>query len=673
MARTQQELQRQLEGLIAERKPIQRSFAIDPTKRRTTEGDNPVETFEFAFSSETPVLQYHWDLGRYYEILDHSPGACNLERLNSGGAVLVCHDRYDQVGVIEEARIDSDLVGRSDIRFSQSVRGKEIRQDVVDKIRTNCSVRYIAEEMVLEKTGQNGAPDTYRVTKWTPVEISIEPIPADITVGQGRTATETTTDAGQEPPARANSQTTTQERTAMEPKETTTNTPAPAVNPDVARVADIVAMGEMVGETEFARELALEGKNLQEARTAILEKKRAAQKATTPAPEAPSTVAARTEGKSGRVEVVQRYQKLKVFQGEGAAERAFRFGQWFLAGPCGRFAENSPMIQRAKQYAKEHGIQMQRAHTESVNEDGGFTVPVEFSNDIIDSKESFGVIRRHAKIEPMAAETKIVPRRTRGLSFYAAGETDAATESKKGWDAVTLVAKKWLCLAKISSELQEDSIVSMADDLANEMGYAATELEDNLGFNADGTSTYHGIRGIRHKLLNLSATRANIAGLVVGSGNLWSELLLTDFEKVVALLPQYADTPNAKWFCHKTFYWNVMVKLILASGGVTGMEVEGARARRFLGYDVEISQVLPRVEANDHIPVLFGDLRKGTKLGDRRDLTIKLSEHSSFENDELDILGSIRNDFVAHDVGNQSATAADRVPGPIVGLLTAAS
>jgi HK97 family phage major capsid protein len=670
MARTQSEIN----DLVATRKPVERTFTMDPARRRTAEGDD-VETFEFAFSSETPVHQYFG-----LEILDHSPGACNLERLNSGGALLVCHDRYDQVGVVEEARIDKDKMGRADIRFSKSVRGQEIRQDVVDRVRRNCSVRYIVDEMVLESANKNG-PDTYRVTKWTPVEISIEPIPADITVGEGRTAAELTPQilpitkpaASEEPTPRTNSHTTTQERTAMEP--TTTTTPAAAIipNPEVARVADIVAIGEMVGDTEFARELALEGKTLVEARTAILAKRRAAQAATVPPAETPATVAARTESGAARVQVVQRYQSLKAFKGDGAAERAFRFGQWFLAGPCGRFAENNSLVARAKTYAREHGLQMERAHTESVNEDGGFTVPAEFSNDFIDLREQYGVIRRHSKVEPMSSETKIVPRRTGGLTFYPAGETVAATESKKGWDQVTLVARKWLCLAKVSSELREDSVVNMADDLANEMAYAASQLEDNFGFNGDGTSTYHGIRGIRNKILGLSATRANIAGLVVGAGNLWSELVLTDFEKVVALLPQYADTNNAKWFCHKTFYWNVMAKLILASGGVTGSEVEGARTKRFLGYDVEVSQVLPRVEANDHVPALFGDLRMGTKLGNRRDLTIALSEHSSFDQDELDIRGSIRNDFIAHDVGNASGTADDRVPGPIVGILTAAS
>jgi HK97 family phage major capsid protein len=534
----------------------------------------------------------------------------------------------------------------------------------------------MVDEMILEKASQDGGPDTYRATKWTPVEISIEPIPADITVGEGRTAAELTTppNAGLETPSRNSQTTTTQERTVMETPTPTTTTTPPAQSPEVARVADIVAVGEMVGETEYARELALEGKTVDQARTAILEKKRAAQKLNTPPAEPAATVGARGESEVGRVEVVrQRYQSLKVFKGPGADERAYRFGQWFLAGPCGRFAENNAFVARAKTFAREHGIQLQRAQTEGVNEDGGFTVPVEFSNDFIDNREQHGVIRRHAKIEPMAVETKIIPKRVSGLSFYPAGETAAAEESKKGWGQVTLVAKKWLCMAKVSSELREDSVVNMADDLANEMDYAASELEDNLGFNADGTSTYHGIRGIRHKMLNLSATRANIAGLVVGSGNLWSELTLANFEAVVALLPQYADTPNAKWFCHKTFYWNVMVRLILAAGGVTGNEVEGARAKRFLGYDVEISQVLPRVQADDHIPALFGDLRKGTKLGDRRDLTIALSEHSSFDQDELDIRGSLRNDFIAHDVGNATSVDADKKPGPIVGILTAAS
>ena len=46
---------------------------------------------------------------------------------------------------------------------------------------------------------------------------------------------------------------------------------------------------------------------------------------------------------------------------------------------------------------------------------------------------------------------------------------------------------------------------------------------------------------------------------------------------------------------------------------------------------------------------------------------------SAFEQDEIVIRGTERFDVVVHDVGNQSATAASRVPGPIVGLITAAS
>jgi hypothetical protein len=61
------------------------------------------------------------------------------------------------------------------------------------------------------------------------------------------------------------------------------------------------------------------------------------------------------------------------------------------------------------------------------------------------------------------------------------------------------------------------------------------------------------------------------------------------------------------------------------------------------------------------------------RLGDRRQSALALSEHSRFANDEIEIRGTQRLDIVVHDVGNAHATAASRVPGPIVGLLMAAS
>jgi HK97 family phage major capsid protein/HK97 family phage prohead protease len=115
------------------------------------------------------------------------PGACDLSRLNARAPLLLNHDSYDpdnQVGAVESASIDADKRGRAIAKVSRSARGQEILQDVQDGIRTSVSVGYEVHEMKLIRT-EDGL-DTYLVTKWTPIEISLVSIPADPTVGVNR-------------------------------------------------------------------------------------------------------------------------------------------------------------------------------------------------------------------------------------------------------------------------------------------------------------------------------------------------------------------------------------------------------------------------------------------------------------------------------------------------------
>jgi HK97 family phage major capsid protein len=299
-------------------------------------------------------------------------------------------------------------------------------------------------------------------------------------------------------------------------------------------------------------------------------------------------------------------------------------------------------------------------------------VPEEFGTDLIDLREQYSVFRRNAKIVPMATDTRTDPRRTGGLTAYFTGESDAITESNKTWDRVSLTAKKLSVLARMTSELSEDSAISIADDLAGEIAYAFGKKEDECGFVGTGSSTYGGIVGATEALKGLSGTIAHIAGLKVGTGNAYSELTLNDFIGTVAKLPEFADM-NAKWYVHKLFYHDVMVRAMLAAGGVTAAEIESARNKTFLGYPVEFTQVMPKVEANSQVCALFGDLAMAASMGVRRDTTIALSEHSRFANDEIEIRGTERFDINVHSVGNASATAADREAGALVGLITAAA
>ena len=144
-------------------------------------------SFEVAVSSEYEVTRQGWD-GAWREVLDHSPGAIELDRFTSGSAPVLVDHAGDQVGVIESARIGDDKVLRAVVRFSRSARGQEIQQDVEDGIRSNISVGYIPKRAKLVETNKD-LGDLWRMTLWNPLELSIVAVPADPTVGVGRSGT----------------------------------------------------------------------------------------------------------------------------------------------------------------------------------------------------------------------------------------------------------------------------------------------------------------------------------------------------------------------------------------------------------------------------------------------------------------------------------------------------
>ena len=165
---------------------MQKSFA--PTNevqhRAYDMGASPINEDErrvqIAMSSEKPVAR---SFGM--EVLDHSPSSIDISFLNSGRApLLLDHDPEKQIGIIEEVRIDgSARVMRATVRFGKGVLASEVYNDVVDGIRANISVGYQVNKMVREDGGDG---TVFRVNKWTPIEASIVSLPADTSVGVGR-------------------------------------------------------------------------------------------------------------------------------------------------------------------------------------------------------------------------------------------------------------------------------------------------------------------------------------------------------------------------------------------------------------------------------------------------------------------------------------------------------
>lgn len=350
-------------------------------------------------------------------------------------------------------------------------------------------------------------------------------------------------------------------------------------------------------------------------------------------------------------------KKLVSFTGEDAKLNAYKAGQFLLATLGGNA--------KSRQWCEEHGVQC-LAQSEGVNSAGGYLVPDEMAAGIIDLREQYGVFRREARVVQMSGDSLYINRRVSGLTAYWVGEGTAITDSSKVFDQVQLVAKKLGALTYWSSEVNEDALINWADDLSREMAYAFALKEDQCGFVGDGTSTYGGIFGAATKI-NDGNHAASIKGAATGNVS-FETLDLSDFNAVVGALPQFAGL-NAKWYISMPGYANSMQRLEYAGGGNTTANIAGGTGMTFLGYPVVISQVLNTTLGSDvsAIKCLFGDLRMAATLGDRRGISVAMSDQVRFTQDQMAIKGTERFDIFVHDLGDGTNA------GPIVALKTAAS
>ncbi|MGT6615369.1 phage major capsid family protein [Escherichia coli] len=151
------------------------------------EGQNDQYEFEIAFSSEQPYQRQFWDEQNQEmvvldEILVHTPEAVDLSRLNNNAPLLFNHNFDNHIGVVCNARIDADNVGRALVKFSKhGTLANDIRNKVIEGTMEKISVGYDIKEYHIDYTkGQ------LIVTKWIPHEVSWVSVPADDTVGLNR-------------------------------------------------------------------------------------------------------------------------------------------------------------------------------------------------------------------------------------------------------------------------------------------------------------------------------------------------------------------------------------------------------------------------------------------------------------------------------------------------------
>ena len=138
--------------------------------------DEEARTVPASMSSETPVRRWFGN-----EILSHEASAVNLDRVIGGALPLLWgHDTDELLGAAEGFRLEGGVL-RGQLRFSKHATRSEAWEQIREGMPLGISIGYRVDEW---KESANS--DDVTVTRWTLHEVSVVTVPADHTVGIGR-------------------------------------------------------------------------------------------------------------------------------------------------------------------------------------------------------------------------------------------------------------------------------------------------------------------------------------------------------------------------------------------------------------------------------------------------------------------------------------------------------
>ncbi|MCL4799018.1 MAG: phage major capsid protein [Burkholderiales bacterium] len=609
--------------------------------------DEEARTVTLSISSEASYERW-WG----FEILDHGRGSIRDMRLEAGFPLLVGHDARDHVGVGERWEVTSDRKLQVTARFGRSARAEEIWRDVLDGIRTNASVGYLIHDLVLER--QEEGVSTYRVIDWEPLEGSLVSVPADPSVGVGRqlfshakgfipmTIHDDAGDAGNLSRRERRILRAGGELEAREFDDSAAR--------ERQRVADILRAGnEFVGRggPEIAAAVAAEPSGTVEMfRQRMLGR---LSLGTPPLNTAEPAYVTSSYGAGAR----EQLPLPKHFKGPDAQARAFAAGQWLRAlyGDRGAIA-----------WCGANGLEV-RAMSGQILSQGGALVPDQLSATIIDLADSHGVFRMRSDVWPMNTDTLTVPRSASDPEVNFVEESAEIPDSEGAWETVNLVARKAASLVRVPTELMDDSPIAIADRVAFQIGRAFAKKEDECGFLGDATSTYGGMRGVFHLLVDGSHDGGQV--LAGANHDTFAEIDAADLAALVAALPEVAYD-GAGFYCSHRAWGLTFFRILQGLAGNAVSDLAGDIPKAYGGFPVYTSPVLPAGATTDYsgqVMIAFGNLRLASKLGLRRDIRLQILTERYAEFDQIGIKATERFHALVHDIGD--ATTA----GPLVGLI----
>lgn len=424
---------------------------------------------EFPFASEKPVERYYG-----MEVLNMDEKSMDLTRLNDGAPLLYQHDADRIVGVVQKAYIKNKRA-YARVKLANNELGREMQELIKDGIIRNVSFGYKINAM---EADESTSPVTYRATNFQPFEISLVTVPADESVGIGRSAFDNKgVDTASAVENNPNGVITVDQTLNVEAIR------AEAVQAKAKEAAEMIALGQRTKNIELAQEFIANSRSLDELRSALLEKMGVQEKPLNP--------------KDAEIGMSEK------------EKRDFSFIRAInaLAHP------NSQEAQRAAGFELEVS---RAAQQKSGKEARGILIPADVlgfgrrdltvgsatgGGDLVATdlmSDSFIDLLRKALVLQTAGATVMtglqgmvaLPRQSGGATVYHVAESASITESQLSVDQVTMQPRTIGALTDYSRRLLLQSSIDIENLVRRDLAQQIAIEVENQAINGTGASSY---------------------------------------------------------------------------------------------------------------------------------------------------------------------------------------
>lgn len=242
--------------------------------------------------------------------------------------------------------------------------------------------------------------------------------------------------------------------------------------------------------------------------------------------------------------------------------------------------------------------------------EGGYTVPVEFMNELVESARDSGVMRQQARIVVTgnSGDLQIPAVDTRATAAWTAEEA-AYTQSESTFKQIVLKSYKAAAIAKISDELLHDSAFDLLSFLARDLGQAIGFLE-NTSFVAGASGSTTTPEGIVKK--------ATVGKTFAVNSAITADELIDVYHSVLAVY-----RPNSVWMMKDTTIAAVRKLKDTTNQYLWQPGLQAGQPDLLLGKPLFTDPDMPAI-ATVSESVLFGDIARGYWIRDVIGINVKV-------------------------------------------------